>query len=113
MGREQHEGYLAGVSAGEREKLETIQRLVEETIPEAKHCIGYRMPAFRAARIFIYFASFQRHIGVYPPVTKELSLIQELAKYRGPKGNLSFPHREELPTALLIRVIRALHKEYG
>jgi hypothetical protein len=40
-------------------------------------------------------------------------LIQELARYRGPKGNLSFPHREDFPEVLLVRVIRALHQEYG
>ena len=113
MGRDRHEDYLSGVSVGLRKRLEMIQKLVEETIPEAQHCIGYRMPAFRAERIFIYFASFRNHIGVYPPVTKDLSLIQELARYRGPKGNLSFPHREDLPTELLVRVIRALHREYG
>jgi uncharacterized protein YdhG (YjbR/CyaY superfamily) len=113
MGRERHGDYFAGVTAGVRERLETIQRLVEETIPEAQHCIGYRMPAFRSQRIFIYFASFRNHIGVYPPLTKDLPLIQELARYRGPKGNLSFPHREDFPEVLLVRVIRALHQEYG
>ena len=62
---------------------------------------------------FFYFAAFKKHIGIYPPVTQDAQLIQELAPYRGEKGNLSFPLGEPLPIDLIGRVAVALSREYA
>ncbi len=70
------------------------------------------MPAFKVGRTFFYFAAFRNHIGVYPPVTRDAALIEETSAYRGPKGNLSFPHSEELPLALIAKVAAALAAQY-
>lgn len=71
------------------------------------------MPAFRGRRIFFYFAAFRKHIGIYPPLTQDADLIAELAPFRGPKGNLSFPLDRPLPLDLIGRVAMALYQEYG
>lgn len=63
--------------------------------------------------MFFFFAAFRNHIGVYPPVTQDPALIEELAPYRGPKGNLSFPFGEPLPIEWVGRVAVALSREYG
>ncbi len=107
-----HEAYFAGVAPEARQLLVTIQTTVASLLPDAARCISYNMPAFRAKRVFFYFAAFKKHIGVYPPVTKDAALIHELAPYRGEKGNLSFPLREPLPIELIGRVALALHREY-
>jgi hypothetical protein len=44
---------------------------------------------------------------------QDASLIQELARYRGKKGNLSFPLAEPLPIELIGRVALALSHEYA
>ncbi|MDO8329326.1 MAG: hypothetical protein Q7T36_02515 [Fluviicoccus sp.] len=93
--------------------LEVIQAEVEIRIPAALRCIGYNMPAFRGKRIFFYFAAFKKHIGIYPPLTQGAGLIAELAPWRGPKGNLSFPRNQPLPIELIGRVAVALYREYG
>lgn len=108
-----HEAYFESVSPEVRPRLTAIQARVEALLPEASRCIGYNLPAFRAKRIFLYFAAFKRHIGVYPPVTQDVALIEELAPYRGAKGNLSFPLDRPLPIDLIGRVAVALHREYG
>lgn len=79
----------------------------------AERCVGYGMPAFRKNRIFFYFAAFKKHIGVYPPVTAPQHLIEELGPYRGPKGNLIFPHSAPLPLELIGRVAEALADQYA
>jgi hypothetical protein len=53
------------------------------------------------------------HIGVYPPVTTPAELVEALTPFRGPKGNLAFPHRDSLPLDLIGRVARALAAQYG
>jgi len=108
-----HEAYFDTVAADIRPKLQAIQATVESLLPGASRCIGYGMPAFRGNRIFFYFAAFRKHIGVYPPVTQDADLIAELAPFRGPKGNLSFPLDRPLPLDLIGRVAMALHREYA
>jgi uncharacterized protein YdhG (YjbR/CyaY superfamily) len=90
----------------------SIQAKVESLLPDASRCISYNMPAFKAKRIFFYFAAFKEHIGIYPPVTQDARLVKELAPYRGQKGNLSFPLNQPLPLELIGRAAVALHREY-
>lgn len=108
-----HEGYFAAATPEARERLVRIQREVERRVPGAIRCIAYRMPAFRQARVFFYFAAFKQHIGIYPPVTDDADLVTETARWRGPKGNLAFPFREELPLDLIGRVAEALARQYA
>ena len=111
MNHTTHEDYFGSVPAALRPRLEAIAGEVARLIPDATPCISYRMPAYRGKRVFIFFAAFRRHIGIYPPVTRDHTLIEALAPWRGPKGNLSFPLDEPLPLPLISRVILALHRE--
>ena len=107
-----HDAYFASVPAEVRPLLEGIQARVESLLPQARRCISYQMPAYRDGRVFFYFAAFKKHIGVYPPVTRDAAVIDELAPYRGPKGNLVFPLNQPLPVELIGRVAVALHSAY-
>jgi uncharacterized protein YdhG (YjbR/CyaY superfamily) len=107
-----HEEYFEAATPDARRLLLRIQAKVESLLPDASRCISYNMPAFKDRRVFFYFAAFKKHIGVYPPVTKDSALIQQLEPYCGPKGNLSFPLNQPLPIDLIGRVAIALHSEY-
>jgi uncharacterized protein YdhG (YjbR/CyaY superfamily) len=108
-----HSEYFKKAPTAVRPILVSIQAKVESLLPDAERCISYSMPAYRGKRVFFYFAAFKRHIGVYPPVKGNAKLIKELAPYRGPKGNLSFPLDQPLPLDLIGRVAVALHREYA
>ena len=112
MAYESHEAYFETFPDDVKTRLQTIQARVLSLIPGATKCISDNMPALRDQRVFMYFAAFKKHIGIYPPVDQDLALVQELAKFRGPKGNLSFPLTQPLPMELIERVILALHHEY-
>jgi uncharacterized protein YdhG (YjbR/CyaY superfamily) len=71
--------------------LENIRRLIKNAIPEATETISYQIPAFKLKRTFFYFAAFQGHIGIYPPVQSDPELIETVKTYTGPNGNLKFP----------------------
>jgi uncharacterized protein YdhG (YjbR/CyaY superfamily) len=107
-----HDEYFESATPEARPLLMRIQAEVETLLPDASRCISYNMPALKAQRVFFYFAAFKSHIGIYPPVTKDAALIEELAQYRGAKGNLSFPLNQPLPLKLIGRVAVALHREY-
>jgi uncharacterized protein YdhG (YjbR/CyaY superfamily) len=108
-----HEDCFSAQTAEARQRLVQIQQEVEARLPDAVRTIAYNMPAFRQRRVFFYFAAFKQHIGVYPPVTDDPALIAETQVFRGPKGNLSFPHAQALPVALIGRIAVALSKQYA
>ena len=107
-----HDEYFASATA-ESQELARIQSEVESRIPDATRCISYGMPAFRQRKVFFHFAAFKKHIGVYPPVTDDIGLIEETKAYRGPKGNLSFPFAQGLPIALIGKVAVALSRQHA
>jgi uncharacterized protein YdhG (YjbR/CyaY superfamily) len=108
-----HDEYFAQQPAEVRSRLEQIQRAVEAKVPGAARTISYNMPAFNNGRTFFYFAAFKKHIGIYPPVTDDPDLIRETEAFRGPKGNLSFPHTTALPLPLIGRIAAALASQYS
>lgn len=108
-----HDDYLADCEPAARARLEAIRTEAERRVPDAKRCISYKMPALKQERVFFYFAAFKNHIGVYPPVSGPPELVEELVPYRGPKGNLIFPHKADLPLDLIGRAAEALAAAYG
>lgn len=113
MSAASHEDHFATAIPEAKARLEAIQAEVERRLPLAQRCVAYQMPAFRAGKVFFYFAAFKKHIGVYPPVHAPAALIADLAPYRGPKGNLSFPYAQPLPLDLIGRVVEALAVQYA
>lgn len=106
------ETHFAAAPPEVRERLEQIEAEIERRVPSAARCIGYQMPAFRLGRIFFYFAAFKEHIGIYPPVYGPEDLLASLAPYRGPKGNLMFPHSKPLPMELIGAAAERLADQY-
>jgi len=114
-----HEEYIATMPIDAQKILLEVQALVEQALLEAERCISYGMPAYRmrcggrTGKVFFYFAGFKTHLGVYPPVNQDSSLIAELAPYRNEKGNLAFQLKDPIPFDLIQRVAIALAKEYA
>jgi uncharacterized protein YdhG (YjbR/CyaY superfamily) len=105
--------YIAAFSPEVQSILEKIRAMIKKAAPEAEEKISYQMPAFTLdGGDLIYFAAFKKHIGIYPPVKGDKGLNQELARYRGEKGNLKFPLDEQIPYALIRRVAAFRVKEH-
>ena len=92
--------------------LSRIRSIIRKAAPEATEKISYRMPAFMLDGALIYFAAFKHHIGIYPPVKGDKKLQQDLAPYRGPKGNLQFPFDQRMPYGLITRVVKCRLQEH-
>jgi uncharacterized protein YdhG (YjbR/CyaY superfamily) len=97
--------YIAASAAEVRPILRKIRRVIGIAAPGAEELISYRMPAFRQHGILVYFAAFENHIGLYPPISGDARLEKALLPYAGPKGNLKFPLDRPIPYALIKRVV--------
>src|SRR5260221_4455363 len=69
------------------------------------------MPAFKQHGILVYFAAWQKHIGLYPPISGNKALEKAVARYAGPKGNLQFPLDEPIPFDLIERIVKLRVKQ--
>lgn len=91
--------------------LQRIRAIVREEAPDAQEAISDRIPAFMQGGALFYFAAFNKHIGIYPPVRGDAALLKTLAPCRGEKGDLSFWLVETMPCELIRRVARQRVKD--
>jgi uncharacterized protein YdhG (YjbR/CyaY superfamily) len=98
--------YIVSFPPDVRQILRKVRATIRAAAPEAEEVISYRMPAFRAHGILLYFAAFRHHIGLYPPVSGDARIENAVAPYAGEKGNLRFPMDEPIPYRLIARIAK-------
>ena len=91
--------------------LQKVRATFSSAAPDAKETISYLMPAFRLHGILVYFAAWEKHIGLYPPISGDKALQKAVARYAGPKGNLQFLLDEPIPYDLIERIVKLRVKQ--
>ena len=81
--------------------LKQVHDAIREAIPDAEERISWRMPTFWKNHNIIHFASFKKHIGLYPGDQAIVHFESELAPYKTSKGAIQFKHGEPLPLKLI------------
>jgi uncharacterized protein YdhG (YjbR/CyaY superfamily) len=103
--------YIAGFPPPVRKILREIRATARKAAPEAREVISYRMPALKMHGILVYYAAFEHHIGLFPPVSGDAAIEKAIAKYAGEKGNLRFPLDQPMPYALIARIVKLRAKQ--
>jgi len=103
--------YIAGFPPAVQTILTRIRQTVKAAAPDAEETISYRMPTFTLNGVLIHFAAFKKHIGLFPPVRGDDSLMKAVKPYAGPKGNLQFPFGKPIPYPLIRRIVKARIRE--
>ena len=103
--------YISKFPADVQAILQKVRDTIRHAAPEAKETISYLMPAFKLHGILVYFAAWEKHIGLYPPISGDKTLEKAVARYAGPKGNLQFPLDEPIPYDLIERVVKLRVKQ--
>src|SRR6516165_5404090 len=85
------DSYISKFPADVQVILKKVRETIHHAAPEAKETISYLMPVFKQHGILVYFAAWEKHIGMYPPISGDKALEKAIAPYAGPKGNLQFP----------------------
>src|ERR1700692_5001060 len=97
--------YISKFPADVQAILQKLRETIRHAAPEAKETISYMMPAFKQHGILVYFAAWEKHIGMYPPISGNKTLEKAIARYAGAKGNLQFPLDEPIPFDLIERIV--------
>ncbi len=103
--------YISHFPADVQAVLEKVRATIRHAAPEANETISYMMPAFKQHGILVYFAAWEKHIGMYPPISGNKTLEKAIARYAGPKGNLQFPLDEPIPYDLIERIVKLRVKQ--
>src|SRR5271167_1274944 len=103
--------YISKFPADVQAILQKVRETIRQAAPEAKETISYMMPAFKQHGILVYFAAWEKHIGLYPPISGDKTLEKAVAHYAGPKGNLQFPLDEQIPYDLIERIVKLRVKQ--
>jgi uncharacterized protein YdhG (YjbR/CyaY superfamily) len=100
--------FIKACPADVQKKLTQIRQLVRSVAPEATEKISYRMPTFYLNGNLVHFSAFKNHIGFYPGSGRIVfgKFKKELSKYKSGKGSVQFPLDEELPLALIKRIVQ-------
>jgi uncharacterized protein YdhG (YjbR/CyaY superfamily) len=98
--------YIASFPPEVQAILEKIRSMIRNAAPEAHETISYNIPAFTQNGMLVYFAAFNKHIGLYPPIKADATLQKAIAPYAGPKGNLQFPLDQPIPYDLIGKIAR-------
>ena len=100
------DGYISQFPAEVQAILRKVRTTITSAAPEAKETISYLMPAFKQHGILVYFAAWEKHIGMYPPISGNKTLEKAIARYTGPKGDLQFLLDEPIPYDLIERIVK-------
>lgn len=106
--------YISGCPKEVATLLNSIRACIQKAAPQSEETISYNLPAFKQNhKVLVYFAAFKKHIGFYALPTGTAAFQRELATYKTGKGSIQFPINEEIPYALITRIVKFRLKEIG
>lgn len=101
--------YIAAQPAHVQGLLTSVRAAMLRGAPLATETIRYGMPAVMfAGRYGLHFASWKKHLGLYPVERLDEELESRVAPYRTHKDTLAFPYATPVPLELIEDITRAL-----
>lgn len=99
--------YIAQAPKEIQGKLQELRGAIKETAPAAEEKLSYGMPYYGYKGRLAYFAYAKNHIGLYvmPPIIQDHK--KELEKYETATATVRFPLSEDLPLALIKKLVKA------
>lgn len=103
--------YFASLNKEQSSILEEFRQIIKQTIPEAEEVISYNMPSFKLNETLVWYAIYNKHIGLYPKTRAIKFFKKELAGYKTSKGAIQFPVDKKIPGTLLKKIVKYRIKE--
>ena len=105
--------YIAAQEESVRPRLKQLRSVIREAIPDAEEKISWSMPTFWKGKNLIHFASFRKHVGLYPGDEAIAAFADKLAGFEVSKGTIRLPHDRDLPVALIAEIAKWGYAAYA
>lgn len=104
--------YIGKQGPKQQKVLKKIRRLLKKIAPESIETMSYGVPAFKLGdACLLMYASFKNHLGIYPEPAAIKFFAKELKVYETSKGTIKFSLDQELPYALLEKIVKYKYKK--
>lgn len=101
------DAYITAFPENVQKVLEQICAVIKKAAPGAEEVISYGMPAFKyKGSVIIYFAGYEKHIGLYATPAGHAAFKKELSGYKQGKGSVQFPIDKPVPLNLISRIVK-------
>lgn len=98
--------YISEYPEPANSRLNALYDLAKQTAPMASENLSWGMPTFKInGKNAFHFAKQKHHIGFYPSPEAIEEFATELADYKTTKGAVQFPDDQDLPVALIERIM--------
>jgi len=99
--------YIAGYPKNVQVLMQKIRATIRKAAPAAEEAISYGIPAFRLkGSALVYFAAYEKHIGLYPIPADAEELADALAPYASGKATARFPLDQPIPYGLITKIVK-------
>ena len=105
------DAYITAAPKAAQPKLRQMRTLIRAAAPKADEKISYGMPYYGYKGRLMYFASFQKHIGLYAAWPAGSTYAKLIEPYKVSKGTLRFPLDKPLPATLITKIVKTRVKE--
>lgn len=98
--------YLQNVSSPQKEELERVRAIVQQTVPDAEEVISYGMPGFKYQKKYLVtFGAFKDHMSIFPGAWPTEAVKEQLSSFQTSKGTIQFTVEHPLPEALIKELV--------
>ena len=98
--------YIARQDKKTQAVLRKLRAVILKNAPGAEERISYQMPAYFLNGVLVYFAAWEKHIGLYPGAEAIVEFGSELTAYVHAKGSIQFPLERPMPFGLIARIVK-------
>lgn len=96
--------YIQAQPAEVQPILVELHQTIRNALPAVEERISWSMPTYWDKNNIIHFASFKKHIGLYPGEEAIVHFSDKLADYKTSKGAIQFPFDKPIPLALIAEI---------
>jgi len=107
--------YIEALPEPGRSRLKEIRAFLAQQLPEATECFKWQMPTLHQYENLLHFASFKKHIGLFPGADGVRFFLTLRQDFPTSKGTIQIAHERDIPwqeiqTLALYRLQKAQEK---
>jgi len=89
------------------ERMQTIRKIINEIVPDAKETISYQIPCFKYNGYLIFYSAYPNHISLSNPFTADFweHFKADLEGYKTSKSAIQLPANKPLPLQLIKDIV--------
>lgn len=89
-----------------QKRLKKVLTTIKRAAPKAKEKIAWGMPTLELEGNLITFAAWKNHLSIFPGAGVIEKFKKDLIGFETSRGTIRFPYDEEIPTALLTKIVK-------